>query len=605
MADSTIQQIKERLDIVDVVSGYLKLEKTGINLRANCPFHGEKTPSFFVSPSRQMFKCFGCNSGGDVFQFVMQMEGIEFGDALRMLARRAGVELPTYHPETQTKRNRIYDILDLSCRFFEKQLHSSQIGQEVLKYLANRGLKPETITKWRLGYSPDQWRALSDFLVGQSYQRAEILEAGLAVASEKGGDSYDRFRGRIIFPVFDLNSQVVGFGGRVFGEKPKNESQPEKVNAKYINTPSTPLYDKSRVLYGLNFAKTDIRRNDQCILTEGYTDVILSHQAGFTNTVSSSGTALTNQHLKIIKRYTNNLLMAFDADTGGDLATQRGIDLALNEGFNVKVIVMPHGLDPADVISQDAQKWAKFVEEAQEIMAFYFDTALNRFGLASALGKKQIGQFLLPRIKRIPNAIVKSHWVQKLADVLQVSEGAIIEEMSHIKLDNNNALSDSSSAQAVSVSYNNVSQNGPPKSRIALLEQRITSLLFSCPEGLDLVDEEHLEMFSVAGAKDTIKALKTNPVESSEQAQAVCQRLSQERKEIKEFLDSVLFWSEVQPAEDGLGEIQLCLDELKNLASRRTLQNIAQEIRQAEAISDSERLQNLIQQFNELSKGIV
>jgi len=523
-----------------------------------------------------------------------------------MLARRAGVELPTYHPEIQTKRNRLYDILDLSSRFFEKQLHSSKNGQLVLQYLASRGLKPETIIKWRLGYSPAQWRALSDFLVGQGYQRAEILEAGLAVASEKGGDSYDRFRGRIIFPVFDLNSQVVGFGARIMDSskfKVQSSKLEEKTGAKYINSPATPLYDKSRVLYGLNFAKTDIRRADQCILTEGYMDVILSHQSGFANTVAASGTALTNQHLKTIKRYTNNLLFAFDADTGGDLATQRGIDLALNEGFNVKVIVMPQGLDPADIISQNPEQWADAISQAREVMSFYFEAALNRFDAGSPLGKKQIGQLLLPYIKGIPNAIVKSHWVQKLAGLLQVSEEAVIEEMSRIKIENSNAPGNYSSAQAVY--YNNVSSDVLPKSRDVLLEQRITSLILACPAGLDFIDEEHLALFSLDGAKEIIKTLKQKPVESSESAQAVCQQLGQQQKEVEKFLADALFWSEVQPAEDGLAEIQLCLEELKNLAGRRTLQNIAQEIRQAEAIQDVERLQNLTQQFNELSKGIV
>jgi len=605
MADTVIQQIKDRLDIVEVVSGYLKLEKTGINLRANCPFHGEKTPSFFVSPSRQSFKCFGCGESGSVFDFIMKMEGIEFGDALRMLARRAGVQLPSYHPETQTKRNRLYEICEISCRFFEKQLHSSQAGRQVLKYFTGRGLAAESIKQWRLGYSPDQWRCLSDFLVGQGYQRAEILEAGLAVASEKSGDSYDRFRGRIMFPVLDLSSQVVGFGGRVFENeklKTKDEKKEENAGAKYINTPATPLYDKSRVLYGLNFAKLAIRQKDSCILTEGYMDVILSHQAGFANAVATSGTALTSLHLKTIKRYTNNLLMAFDADAGGNMATQRGISLAISEEFNVKVILMPQGLDPADVISQNQQQWANLIDGAQEIMSFYFATALNSFDASLPSGKKQIAQFILPHIKKISNAIVRAHWVQKLADILQVSEGAVVEEMARLKLENN---SSPHNITADSADNKNTNINTEVKSRDTLLEERIVSLVLNYPSGLDFIDEAHLELFSLNGAKEIIKTLKSHPVESPESAQVVCRQLSEQNKEVESFLEDVLFWSEVQSTEDSFVEIQLCLEQLKTVVARQNLQEIARGIRQAEANKDVERLTCLMRQFNELSKGII
>ncbi len=605
MADTVIQQIKDRLDIVEVVSGYLKLEKTGINLRANCPFHGEKTPSFFVSPSRQSFKCFGCGESGSVFDFIMKMEGIEFGDALRMLARRAGVQLPSYHPETQTKRNRLYEICEISCRFFEKQLHSSQAGRQVLKYFTGRGLAAESIKQWRLGYSPDQWRCLSDFLVGQGYQRAEILEAGLAVASEKSGDSYDRFRGRIMFPVLDLSSQVVGFGGRVFENeklKTKDEKKEENAGAKYINTPATPLYDKSRVLYGLNFAKLAIRQKDSCILTEGYMDVILSHQAGFANAVAASGTALTSLHLKTIKRYTNNLLMAFDADAGGNMATQRGISLAISEEFNVKVILMPQGLDPADVISQNQQQWANLIDGAQEIMSFYFATALNSFDASLPSGKKQIAQFILPHIKKISNAIVRAHWVQKLADILQVSEGAVVEEMARLKLENN---SSPHNITADSADNKNTNINTEVKSRDTLLEERIVSLVLNYPSGLDFIDEAHLELFSLNGAKEIIKTLKSHPVESPESAQVVCRQLSEQNKEVESFLEDVLFWSEVQSTEDSFVEIQLCLEQLKTVVARQNLQEIARGIRQAEANKDVERLTCLMRQFNELSKGII
>ena len=416
MINSPIEEIKNRLDIVEVIGGYLKLNKAGANFRAICPFHSEKGPSFFVSPARQIWHCFGCGKGWDIFGFVKEIEGEEFGDALRILAQKAGIELKPLRQEDaiwKTERQRLYEINDLAARFFQVQLESSQTGKEAREYLLGRKIKEDSIKKWRLGYSPDAWQGLFDFLASKGYKAEEIEKTGLAIRSDKSS-FYDRFRGRIMFPVFDINAQVVGFGGRIFKEKDKKEI------AKYMNTPNTPLYDKSRILYGLHCAKVAARKQNCVVLVEGYVDAIMCHQEGFENTVAVSGTALTPYQLRIIKRYSDNILSAFDMDVGGDSATKRGTDLAQLLGFNIKVVTMAEGKDPADILCQDPENWAKNVKEAKSILDYYFEITFSRFNPKVPEGKREISKILLPVIKRIQNQIERSHWVRDLSKKLAV-----------------------------------------------------------------------------------------------------------------------------------------------------------------------------------------
>ncbi len=430
--DSQLEEIKNKLNVLDVVGSYMKLTKTGLNYRGVCPFHSEKSPSFFVSPTRQMWHCFGCGAGSSIFDFVMKIEGIEFGDALRILAGKAGVELKRENVQLKTERQRLYDLCNLACSFFEKQLEASAVGKEAEQYLLGRGITRESIKKWRLGYSPDTWNGLSDFLIGKGYKREEIVRAGLAIEKEQNkNDSYDRFRGRIMFPVFDLNGQVVGFGGRVFKQADQKEI------AKYINSPQTLIYDKSGLLYGLHNAKLAVRKQNYCVVTEGYTDVIMCHQAGFENTVAASGTALTQQHLVILKRYSENLILAFDMDVAGDSATKRGINLAQEQGFNIKIIEH-YGegnkkSDPAEIILKDAGIWKESVEKAKSIMDYYVDSAFSHFDKSTPEGKKEIGAVVLPAIKRLANKIEQSHWIQVLAEKLKVSEEVLMQELEKVK----------------------------------------------------------------------------------------------------------------------------------------------------------------------------
>jgi len=578
--NSPIDEIKERLDIVEVIGSYIKLQKAGANYRALCPFHSEKKPSFFVSPARQIWHCFGCGKSGDIFSFVKEIEGVEFGDALRILAKRAGVELRPQTPEYkewQTERNRLYEICDLATRFFEKQLEESKTGKEAKEYLLGRGITKESIEKWRIGYAPDVWQGLSDFLTSRGYGQEEIEKAGLGLSSKKGS-FYDRFRGRIIFPVFDLNSQVVGFGGRVFKEKDKKEI------AKYVNTPNTLLYDKSRVLYGLDKAKLEIRKKDNCVLVEGYTDVIMVSQAGSGNVVATSGTALTPYQLKILKRYSENLLTAFDMDIAGDNATKRGIDLAQARGFNIKVITMPQDSDPADIISKNPQDWEKLVGEAKSILDFYFKTAFDSADPKTPEGKREISKILLPVIKRIPNQIEKSSWIQRLAKELQVREEDIIEELRKVKLDE----------EVYGLEPEEII-NLPQKSRRELLEERLLIIILKAPQNLNLIEENKFCDFSPK-ARTILTNLKKGKDSHSKKMSP----------EVEDYFNYLSLKAEIEEIEekDIKPEIQLCLKEIQSLEIKNKLGEISQGIKKAEEEKDSPKIKKLLGEFDSKSKSL-
>ena len=582
--DSQIEEIKNRLNVLDVVGSYVKLSKTGVNYRGICPFHSEKGPSFFVSPSRQMWKCFGCGKGGDIFEFIKEIEGVEFGDALKILANKAGVELKKENPKLQSERKRLYEICELSCSFFEKQMQASEWGNKAKDYLLKRGIKEETIKKWRLGYSPDTWQSLSDFLVGRGYKREEIVKAGLAVQSEKGNNPYDRFRGRIIFPIFDLNSQVIGFGARIFKDADNKET------AKYINTPQTLLYDKSNVLYGINNAKLAIRKNNQCVLTEGYTDAIMAHQAGFDNTVAVSGTALTPRHLNLLKRYSDNLLLAFDMDLAGNTATKRGINLAESAGFNLKVIDAYSGAkDPAEIILENPENWRDSLAKARAIMDYYFDSAFSAFDKNTPQGKKEIGRMILPAIKRLQNKIEQSHWVQKLTQKLGVKEDAVLEELKNIRLDNTYSPQPVTENPLIIEETKGLTSEGRKK----LLEDKIISLVLKNPENLNLIEAQHCSLFCDK-AQNFIEIIKKNNLQPGQDFNAVFAN----SPEYKDFLNTLALRAEVEYDEDSSEEIQLCLLQLKDINIRERRSKISEEIKEAEQEKDSEKVNNLIKEFN-------
>jgi len=585
MISSPIDEIKNRLDIVEVIGSYIKLQKAGVNFRAICPFHSEKKPSFFVSPTRQIWHCFGCSKGGDIFGFVKEIENVEFGDALRILAQRAGVELRKYTPEyakLKTERQRLYEIYELTSLFFEKQLEASSVGKEAKRYLLGRGITEESIKKWRLGYSPDTWQGLSDFLVSKGYTKAEAERAGLSIKDERGS-FFDRFRGRIIFPIFDFNSQVIGFGGRVFKEKDKEEI------AKYVNTPNTLLYDKSRVLYGLDRAKLEIRRRDTCVLVEGYTDVIMSHQAGIFNVVATSGTALTLWQLKILKRYSENLILGFDMDVAGDSATKRGIDLAQSQGFNIKIVRLQAGKDAADIISKNPKEWETSLQNSKSILEFYFETAFSAKNPKTPEGKKEIAKILLPVLKRIPNQIEKSFWLQKLSKNLEVREEDLREELKKAKL----------SEEIYGLEPEEIITQ-PLKSRKELLEERIITLILKSPQNLNLIEKNFLPYFSPE-IQEILTKLEKKENPNSEFFSYPSAAKGEEETHLFDYLSLKAEVEEIEE-KDIEPEIKICLKEIQSLEIKNKLDELSKKIKKAEEEKNSKKIEKLIQEFNEFAK---
>jgi len=601
--DSVIDEIKNRLDIVDVIGSYIKLQKTGANYRALCPFHAEKTPSFFVSPTRQIWHCFGCSEGGDIFKFVMKIEGVEFGDALRILAQKAGVELKPKSKEwkkLKTERQKLYDICEFAAKFFEAQLQKSSSGKLAKDYLINRGLTEETIKKWRLGFAPDTWHGLSDFLVGKGYTREEIVNAGLAIKKEstdnameenkKNQETYDRFRGRIMFPIFDLNSLVIGFGGRVFGKTAQDPNA-----AKYINTPNTLLYDKSKVLYGLDKAKIEIRKKDFCILVEGYMDVLMSHQAGFENTVAASGTALTPYQLNILKRYSDNLVLGFDMDIAGNKATERGIDLAQKFGFKIKIALMPHDKDPADVLSRlGKDEWQKIIDQSKSIMEFYFDSAFSSKDPEKIADKLEISKIILPVIKRIPNKIEQSYWLQELSKRIKIKEEDLIEEMKKIKIEPRAQVSE----PILSVTS---SQKPFKKGRRELLEEEILLLIFLNNKLIDSLNSEIIQQFSTP-KKEILLLLKENPGITQDN---LFKKLKNNESAIN-FLNYIILKADIEKDKerDIIKDFNDSVCQFKTLLIKNELNELLEKVKEAERNQNFKLIQDLTEKINNLAKEL-
>ncbi len=442
--NSPVQQIKERLSIEEVVSSYIKLEKVGTNLKAKCPFHNEKTPSFFISQDRGTYYCFGCGASGDIFSFVEEFEGLDFKGALTFLADRAGVKLGNYSKEKESEKDKLIQAMEIAMLHFINNLKENK---EVLDYLKSRGLEEKSIKDFKIGFAKDEWRNLYDFLKNKGLNDIDIEKAGLAKKTEKG--FYDRFRNRIIFPISDSSGRIIAFSGRLFQSAPTPEgvgtptSQNAIVGAKYLNSPDTPIFNKSAILYGLNKAKDSIRKNNFSILVEGQMDLILSHQSIYKNTIATSGTALSDSemsrenvvsNLGLVRRLSNNLVLAFDGDKAGISATNRAGKIALSLGMDVKIANLPEGMDPADLILKNGvDAWKIAIKNSKHIIEFLLEKTFKNFSNDSRKISREIQEKILPYVNALSKSTEKAHFLKKISDKTSISINFLEEDLKIIE----------------------------------------------------------------------------------------------------------------------------------------------------------------------------
>jgi len=418
MADSPVELIKEKIDIVDFISGYINLSRAGKNWKGLCPFHKEKTPSFMVSPERQTWHCFGCNLGGDIFTFLMKYENLEFGEALRVLAEKAGVELKKVSPQEYKYIGLLYELNELAKKFFISELENNK---KAFEYILSRGLKPETISEFEIGFAPDLNDGLSIHLINSGYSPDDIIRAGLAIKNEKGR-IFDRFRGRIMFPIHNHLGKVVGFTGRILPEFEKEDV------GKYINSPETPIFKKSKILYGFWKSKNFIREKNSAFLVEGQMDFLASWQAGIKNTVASSGTALTEDHLSALRKLTDKLIITFDNDKAGQEAGEKAIDMALKFDFDVKIVMFQDFKDPAEAALAGEKNLLNAIEKAMPAPEFYFQKYLKQEKSNWSKDKLKNIQAVLQKLLNIESPVERNFWIKKLSEITSIDEKVLIEE---------------------------------------------------------------------------------------------------------------------------------------------------------------------------------
>lgn len=580
-----IEEIKQKLDIVDIVGQYVSLKKSGKNYKGLCPFHGEKTPSFMVSQELQIFKCFGCSEGGDLFSFVEKMEGYDFRQALETLAERAGVKLREFSRNENAEGNRsiLFEINEVSKKFYHYILTKHQVGKSALDYLLNkRKLSLKTINDWELGYAPNSWSSLLDFMLKKGYQEKDLLRAGVIMPDKFELKSNDKFRGRIMFPLTGIDGKVLGFGGRTTTDR----------EPKYLNTQETSVFHKENYLYGLYKTRMELKTLG-AVVVEGYMDAISAYQAGITNVVATCGTALTIPHLKIISRYTKDLTFCFDADSAGVNATLRAIDMCVQLDLNPKVAVLPKGIKDIDDLARTGNDTVKnMLANAFPAYDFIIKVVESKNDGRTAIGKKKIMEEVCAFLSRSPNPAIKSHYAQILGDKLAVSADSILEYMQNHDQEKIQTYIDASISLSTAKSP----------------QDYLLALLFT----QDKLDK----------SKEILQDLTPEDLAQSQNS-SICSKLFEyiEKKgdlSVKSFIGGLAEQDLVKARDlslwdvgnfskgedDYIKELTETVKRIKKESDKRKMSTLTYQIRDAEKRDDAETVKKLTAEFKEISKAI-
>ncbi|MBM3249477.1 MAG: DNA primase [Candidatus Omnitrophica bacterium] len=576
--ENLLEDILSRIDIVEVISGYLPLKRAGRNFKACCPFHHEKTASFMVSPDRQIYHCFGCGESGNAFKFLMRYERMEFPEAVETLASKAGVILPRASPQDSQAANliaQIYRANEAAALFYANNL-SHAAGHEARNYLVKRGLTEDSIRTFRLGLALEKWDGLINHLRQSAMSLGVIEKAGLILPRD-GGGFYDRFRNRIIFPISDIRSRVLGFGARVL----------DNALPKYMNSPETPIYTKGNNLYGLYLSRDHIRDTDLCVVVEGYLDFMIPYQHGLKNIVASQGTALTAEQIRLLKRYTHNVVMVYDGDAAGELATLRSLDLFIEEEMHVRVAGLPAGFDPDTFVRQfGIRKFKDTVDNAKDLFDYKLAILKSRHDPASVQGKARICQDMLETLGKFKNAVLKSEYIKKLAQEVDVREESLLSEIKKVK--------------AVRP-YQELKEPAGKKAAAINPTEKLLIRLMLQESGLIGRIREHLEPADFQDERMTRIASVLFDLDS--QGRAVEPRFLVNHITDEDFSELVCE-SAVMQEDFSAGHkekvVADCIQRLKSERLKIKKQKLAEEIRRAQHLGDEPRLKELMEEFHYL-----
>ena len=604
-----VEEVKSRVDIVEVISTYLPLRKSGRNFAALCPFHSEKTPSFFVSGERQVFKCFGCGEAGDVFTFLEKMEGWDFKEALEELAKRAGVKLASFVPSDKTReKQKILAINALAAKFYSYLLKTHPAGKRAREYLKGRKIKEFLWEKFNLGYAPGGWENTLAFLQKRGFSLSDIAQTGLIVARERSGrfktglsesrqGFYDRFRDRLIFPIKDGKGTILGFSARILREaleKALRETSGQAQEPKYINTPETPVFNKGSLLFGLDVARGAIREKNEVILVEGEFDVLSAYQVGVLNVVASKGTALTDKQVAVLSRLCDNVILCFDKDLAGDAAARRGIELLDLAGLSVKVARLGEYQDPDEFCHANPDGFKDAVRGASNIYDYLIESACLRYDFKSADGKKKIGRDIMPVLTKISDDLVRAHYIGKLAKILdlEVSLVAAAVEKKLVDLYIKEPQGLDSLSQEGKTGGSQVSQE---EYFLALLfsQDEIPKELFGQLVPSDFANDKARRLWKWFG--DIIKASKSKSLRKI--LEALPEDLSQ-------FVDN-LFLVNISPIfgekEIWAGELTKIAKRIRQVSLKREIMGISQKLKEAQDRGDNRKIVFLTRRFDGLS----